>query len=148
MTFKPLVQGEFLKMAMLKDTAQAKIKEAWTSQHDNPKLYAEIMMEFHNTFTDCDKNQNGVLELPEFKEFWGRNQQNMKRRFGDVTKSTDQEVEAWFAAYNMINKNKEGVSLADFKVGEYVMMVIGKMMSIDYAKEKFDPLVEAMMRRF
>jgi Ca2+-binding EF-hand superfamily protein len=72
----------------------------------------------------------------------------MKRRFGDVAKFSDQEVEAWFAAYNMINKNKEGVSLADFKIGEYVMMLIGKMMSVDMAKDKFDPLVAAMMRRF
>lgn len=72
----------------------------------------------------------------------------MKRRFGEAPKHTDQEIEAWFGAYNMITKTKEGVSLADFKVGEYVMMIIGKMMSIDYAKEKFEPLVETMMRRF
>jgi hypothetical protein len=63
MTFKPIVQGEFLKMMQLKESAQEKIKEAFTSEIDNPKLYAEIMMEFHGIFADCDKNQNGVLEL-------------------------------------------------------------------------------------
>jgi len=105
-------------------------------------------MEFHGTFADCDKNQNGVLELPEFKEFWAKNSTNAKRRFGESIKHADAEIEAWFAAYNMINKNKEGVSLADFKVGEYVIGIIGKMMSIDYAKEKFDPLVDSMMTRF
>lgn len=72
----------------------------------------------------------------------------MKRRFGEVTPTSDAECGAWYAAYNHISKDKDGVSLADFKAGEYVMMMIGKMMSIDYAKEKFDPLVSCTMRRF
>ena len=48
----------------------------------------------------------------------------MKRRFGESVMGDEMENAKWFAAYNKITSDKEGVSLEDFKFGDIVMETI------------------------
>lgn len=72
------MQTEMARMAGYSQETQGKMMEAFTSEHNNPKLYGEIMKEFTECFNLADANKNGVLDENEFKTFMQMNCANMK----------------------------------------------------------------------
>ena len=70
-----------------------------------------MMMEMHSCFHACDTNDNGVLEPAEFKQFMQKQVLMMRRMLGEAMDCTDAECDSWYKAYNMIQSDKEGVSL-------------------------------------
>jgi len=48
----------------------------------------------------------------------------------------------------MINKDKEGVSLACIRMGDEIMKMIGGVIAKEYATKCFEPLMECAMKRF
>jgi hypothetical protein len=54
------------------------------------------------------------------------------------------EDEMWFAAYNMITPDKEGVSMEDMKTGRMIMMTI---MKVRGNQSNFEPILKIGMER-
>jgi len=59
------------------------MKKAWSCEEDDPAMYKEIMDEFMACFTSVDARKNQLLECAEFKLLMTKNNENMKRRFGE-----------------------------------------------------------------
>ena len=129
-------------MSKYKDETKAKIGEYMKAEEENPALFAEMMAEFKNTWTVCDKNKDGVLNLEEYKDFAVKFNETMKKRWGESTKGDDAEDEMWYFAYNMLSSNQNGISLMDFKKGRKMLMEIIKNMGL---AKTFTPLVVMSM---
>jgi Ca2+-binding EF-hand superfamily protein len=136
--FEPLAKKAMMRMTKYKDETKAKIGEYMKAEEENPALFAEMMTEFKNTWTLCDKNKDGVLNLEEFKDFANKHNENMKKRWGESTKGDDAEDEMWYFAYNMLSSNQNGIALMDFKKGRKMLMEIIKNMGLVKA---FTPLM-------
>jgi hypothetical protein len=68
--------------------------EAWSSQETDPKLFAELLGEFMSCFKAADVNNNGVLEMSEFRVWMTTMQGYMRIRFGEeVLDIDDRECE-------------------------------------------------------
>jgi len=136
--FEPLAKKAMQRMSRYKPETKAKIGEYMKAEEENPKLFAEMMTEFKNTWVACDKNKDNVLNLEEFKDFANKHNENMKKRWGESTKGDAAEDEMWYFAYNMLSSNQNGISLMDFKKGRKMLMEILKMMG---HMKTFMPLV-------
>jgi len=66
------------------------------------------------TWKQSDSNADGLLNMKEFKTFMKKNNENMKKRWGESVKGTRKEDEQWYGAYNLMTPGKEGVSMDDF----------------------------------
>ena len=110
------------------------------AEYNNPDMYKEIMTEFISTWRDCDTNKDGKLVKSEFKNFMNRNNENIKRRIGESAKSDDHEDDKWYEAYNMLNPNKEGVTMEDFKAARDIIRET-------MAKKVFEPLAKKAVQR-
>jgi len=106
---------------------QLKYMEMMGAEENNKKLFDEMMAEFEACFAECDANKSGVLDLAQFKTFLSKNNENMKRRFGESVKGDDREDAEWYAAYNCLTAGKEGVSKDDLIQGR---MIMRKMMQV------------------
>jgi len=93
------------RMSKYKAETKAKIGEYMKSEEENPALFAEMMKEFKDTWTKCDKNKDGVLNMEEFADFSNQHNENMKKRWGESTKGDKEEDMMWFFAYDMLSHN-------------------------------------------
>lgn len=69
-----------------------------------------------------------------------KHNENMKKRLGESNKGDDNEDDKWYEAYNMLNPNKEGVTMEDFKEAREIIREL-------MAKKVFEPLAEKAMKR-
>jgi hypothetical protein len=99
-----------------------------------------MMLEMGACFRACDANQNGVLELLEFKQFMIRQNMNYKRRWGESTKGGAAEDEMWYKAYNLLTPGCDGISMDDFKEARGMLRRI-------ICKKMFEPLLGVFMER-
>ena len=127
-------------MKKYQPATQAKIKEVFMAEACNPTLHAQIEEEFEASFKAADVNNNGVLTCAEFKCCMCRQDENMRRRFGEWAGMDATVAECWYKCYNRVTCKKEGVSLEDFKFGDMVMKTL-------MVRCMFEPLVEAAMKR-
>ena len=95
-----------------------KMMEAFQAEKTNPTLYNEMQKEFRECFDIADGNKNGVLDEAEFKTFMQFMCANMKQRFGENERGDNNEEALWFAAYQRMTPERDGISLADFKGAE------------------------------
>ena len=98
-------------------------------------------------WTESDVNKDGVLDLAEFKVFFTKNNENMKKRFGESEMGDDAECDKWYDAYNAITPLRVGVSIGDFKEADEVLKCIGEEAAVAYAKEMFKPLTKVAIKR-
>ena len=110
-------------------------------------MFAEGIAEFAQCFAECDKNENGVLELSEFKTFMDKSCENRRKRFGEAIPHDDREKQEWYDAYNGINSDKEGVSMEDFMKGMgYVTKVMGSVAKMRAGRTFYQLMGNALKR--
>jgi hypothetical protein len=112
--------------------------ETFDSEHKNPAAFAEVMTEFAACFKASDANADGLLNSEEFKVFMAKNNDNMKKRFGESTLPA--EIGKWYSAYNTLTAGCDGISMADFKAGDEILKRI-------YSVQAFNPLLAAGMEQ-
>ena len=102
----------------LSDEQVASMKRGFQEYKDNP---ARAMEELEQVYTDCDKDQDGTLNLAEYTE--------MMKYYDEKTRAAGmpvQEFEGRFQLnYDMMNSwspDTEGVTLDDHKTGGFVAM--------------------------
>ena len=81
------------------------------------------------TFKACDTNNNGLLSQAEFPDWQNKTYQNyVARNGGAVDASAD--VDAWYAAYNALTPDVDGLSLDDINcMGPITKALIAEMMA-------------------
>jgi hypothetical protein len=67
--------------------------EYMEAEEKNPELFKQIVAEFMMTWKQSDTNADGLLNLREFRAFMKRNNENMKRRWGESVKGPAKEDE-------------------------------------------------------
>jgi hypothetical protein len=86
-----------------------------------------MMEEFKTCFKECDKSGKGLMEMGDFKVFMARQNENMKKRFGQSDMGDDAELEKWYNAYNNITPLRTGVSKGDFMEADEILKKLGEM---------------------
>jgi hypothetical protein len=114
--------------------------EAFMAQENNQALFDELMAEFAATWKASDANADGLLNSEEFKVFTTKNSEQMKKRFGEATTPSAEEVGKWYMAYNTITAGVDGVSQEDFKTGDEMLKRI-------FTAGAFQPLLATAMER-
>lgn len=138
--FEPLMKTGMERMMTYSKDTQAKMMEAFDAEAKNPALWDELMEEFRACWKASDANADGLLNSEEFKVFMAKQNDNMKKRFGESTMPDAEEVGRWYAAYNTITAGCDGVSMEDFKTGDEMLKRI-------YSAHAFRPLLSAAMDR-
>jgi len=110
------------------------------AEEKNPRLYLQYMAEFAATWKASDANKDGLLNCKEFKTFMTKHNDNMKRHWGESTKGNAKEDERWYAAYNMLTPDCEGVSMEEFKCAKDIIRRI-------VCVKMFEPLLKCEMER-
>ena len=138
--FEPLVAKMSETMKGYSKATQEKMMEAFTAEAKNPALWDELMAEFAACWKASDANADGLLNSEEFKVFTAKNNDNMKKRFGEATMPDADEVARWYDAYNTITPGVEGVSQEDFKTADEMLKRI-------FTAQAFKPLLATAMDR-
>ena len=112
---EPLIEKAMQRMSSYKKETQAKIGEYMQAEEKNPDLFNEVMAEFQSTWKICDANNDCLLDLAEYKEFAVKHNENMKRRWGESRKGSEEEDEQWYEILNAITPSYEGIAERDFK---------------------------------
>ena len=110
------------------------------SEHTNPQLYKEMEAEFEAAFKASATSDPEVVNETEFCTLMDKADENGRKRFGETVSGDEMERKMWYAAYNKLTGEKEGVSLMDFKMGDAVMKSV-------MFREQLQPLVKKMMKR-
>jgi len=95
-SFYHLMGTTIKRMMSYKPETQAKMKDYMEAEMKNPELYADIMAEFGRTWKQSDQNADGLLNMREFKTFIKKNNENLKKRWGESVKGTAKEDEKWY----------------------------------------------------
>ena len=56
-------------------------------------MYREMKAEFEMVWKESDANNDGLLDLEEFKVFMVKNTESQKKRFGEASKGPEKEDE-------------------------------------------------------
>jgi len=64
---------------------RAKMMTAMKAESENPTLFKEIMTEFMDCFKSADANQDGLLNLEEFKAFNSKFTTCCEKRYGEAS---------------------------------------------------------------
>lgn len=120
--------------------AQEKMMEAFSAEGKNPALWDELMEEFVTCWKASDANADGLLNSEEFKVFMTKNDECMKKRFGESTLPDAEEQSRWYDAYNTLTSGVEGISQEDFKVADTMIKRI-------FTSLAFKPLLATAMER-
>ena len=139
--FEPLTSAALRRMMRMKDEAKAKMMETMQAEFNNPALFKEIMDEFMMVWRQADANNDGNLDLNEWKVFVEKYNACMQKRWGESTKGDEREDEKWFEAYNTINPNVNGISIECFREGREMIQEIMR-------RKGFEGLMEKALGRF
>jgi hypothetical protein len=127
-------------MAGYAKATQEKMMEAFSAETNNPALWDELMAEFATCWKASDANADGLLNSEEFKVFMTKNNESMKKRFGESTMPGAEEVARWYDAYNTLTTGVDGISQEDFKAADEMLKRI-------FTAQAFKPLLATAMDR-
>jgi hypothetical protein len=86
------------------------------AEEKNPALFDEATAEFKAAWKISDANNDMLLDLDEYKNFANKHNENMKRRWGESTKGSEEEDEEMYDILNSVTPNYEGISERDFDI--------------------------------
>ena len=113
-------------MAQLTEEQNAKNAELRKAFMTDENAKKEMMEEMQATFTAADTNNDGLLDLAEFKDFRSKSEANNTARGGFNPTMSEEDIEAAYNIHNSGNPDKDGVALADIFANMGVMMATAK----------------------
>ena len=88
---------------------------------DHKGYSPEAIEAFKKAFEEADANKDGLLDLAEWKVFYGKKQEFQEKQHGAVAKDLDEHLELKFTGYNKLTAGTAGVSWDDWSNGQKVV---------------------------
>ena len=84
--------------------------------------YKDRGVEFKETFAAADTNQDGLLDLAEYKDFQAKSYANGVARDGKAAEFTEAQLEFMYEHFNKANPDVDGLSMVDLALSIQAMM--------------------------